>query len=139
MANPAAIRAGVDGVLNVLWNTVIRPRQTTYFNANGHYWQGLRTRPTGSTPVDGVQLPPDSGRAPSDQAVSWNDLGIQLPNTMDFVLWIDAYNGPQGHGYAGSVLFIDNQGSGWTRTVNVGPETWRNRVWQRIPVEHLDE
>lgn len=47
---------------------------------------------------------------------------------MPAAMVIDVYDGPQGKGWQATV-FVRVLGTVYSRTQQVGPETWRNRAW----------
>lgn len=116
---------------------LVTDRQNAYFSAHGRYWQGLRTNIADLHYTDTVDAaaPGDNlNSAPTDQIETWLAVlpeldGVSLPA----VLWIDTYSGPQGHGWVATVLICHNSIC-YTRSHNVGPETWRTAAWQAVEV-----
>lgn len=105
-------------------------RQVAYFGPEGRYFQGLATH--SAKPADGAVTAPDAlANKPTDQAKSWNDAGFALPATMPMSLAINAYEGPQGHGYE-LILEFEFGGASYRRVENIGPETWRPQAWTEV-------
>jgi hypothetical protein len=129
MATLAQIRDAVDARLANLW-PAIQTRQATYAaNHNGRYWQGLRTHSV--NPAEGNTVLPNIGTTcPTDQPGEPWPLSIrQTPIEMAAV--IDVYDGPLGVGYQANV-FVAVLGNVYTRTAQVGPETWRTQGWRQL-------
>lgn len=130
MPLPDALRTRLEDVIDALKTKVVS-RQNTYFANHGRYWQGVRTLSLGSVP-DGTETAVDGSLKPSDQAETWADfLGVDLPGTLPVALWIDAYDGPQGKGYVVTAEVTYNS-KVWSRSWNVGPETWRSVAWHEV-------
>lgn len=130
---PAEIRTAADNWLSARWPTVVA-RQTTYAsNHNGRYWQGLVTH--SNIPVDAVDTLADLlNNHPTDQNVNWNQAIPGLPTNWPIAIVMDAYDGPDGTGFVGRVfVFITELGKVFTRSQNVGPETWRTEGWHAMP------
>lgn len=124
---PADIKNAVDARLAQLWG-VIQSRQDAYFQANGRFWQGLRTHTV--TPNDGNTATPTVGtRTPSDLTDPWPPAIRNTP--IEMALQVDAYDGPLGKGYVGTVQ-VTIGGRTWQRSAQVGPEVWRQRGWEEI-------
>lgn len=45
--------------------------------------------------------------------------------------WVHVYDGPSGRGWELEIL-LTRGGETWRRVVHRGPETWRERGWERI-------
>jgi hypothetical protein len=128
------VRTAVDDFLEAKWPNVVA-RQETFFANHGRYWQGLRTHsliPAHTTNADGSVEPDLIDGRPSDEPASWRDA---FPNwasdLFPMVFFIDAYHGPQGHGWVGTVIAQWNNEL-YTRSRNVGAETFRTRAWHRV-------
>lgn len=123
MANLATVRDAVDAKLATLW-TAIQNRQDTFFATNGRYWEGRRTHTV--TPADGTETLPDIGTSSNTGSTAWP---TAIRNTaMPMAIQIDAYMGPLGAGYQATVWVTVN-GTTYTRTAQVGPETHRTQAW----------
>lgn len=122
------IRDAVDTRLATLWGT-IQSREDAYAAAhNGRYWQGLRSHTV--TPADGATALPDIGTAcPTDQPGQPWPLSIRQ-TAIECAIQIDVYSGPFGDGYSATV-YVTVAGALWTRTAQVGPESWRQRGWRQ--------
>lgn len=124
---PAEIRAAIDARLVLLWPT-IQTKESNYFSAHGHYWQGLRTHTI--LPADGDLVLPNVGTTtPTDQPDPWP---VALRSTpIEMAVVIDVYNGPLGDGYVASV-WVMISGRIWMRSAQIGPETWRTDGWHEV-------
>lgn len=123
---PTTANAKIDAEL-----AEIEAAQTTFFNANGRYWQG-RMQPS-IAPADGATGSCNMSDHPTDQAQTWTDVNIVLPSLNDVALAVDVYDGPMGKGYVvrGEVMIA---GARWVRCINYGPDTWRTLGWTKIGV-----
>lgn len=129
MATPPQIRAAVDAKLVTIW-TAIQTKQNSYAAShNGRFWQGLRTHAI--NPADGLTVLPDIGvRCPTDQlGQPWPNAVLTLP--IEMAIQVDCYDGPLGTGYQ-ATIWIVILANVWTRTTQVGPETWRTSGWAQI-------
>lgn len=130
---PQEIRDAVDTWLAARWPTVVS-RETTYAsNHNGNYWQGLITHT--NIPADDIAALADLlDNHPTDQLVSWNQAIPGLPTQWPMALVMDVYDGPLGKGYCGTIyIYITQLGRLYSRSQNVGPETWRTQSWHALP------
>lgn len=130
MATLAQVKNTVDTWLAPKW-TAIQNAQATYLANKGHYFQGLITH-SASLPADGADATPDNTASahPTDQADKWAAF-IALPAAFPCALIVDVYDGPQGTGYVAKVI-VSVAGVLYTRTVQVGLETWRVVPWQQF-------
>ena len=128
MATPTQIRKAVDDKLDTLWAAIQSKEENYASSHNGRYWQGLITRSI--IPADGASELPDVGtKTPTDQPDPWP---LALRNTsMPMTITIDVYDGPLGKGFAATVK-VSILGKVWSRTAQVGPETWRAMNWTDI-------
>ncbi len=108
----------------------LQQRQYLYKALRGDYWQGQRTHAT--VPRDGAALPPDLKRK-VDRYDDWQTFGASLPPQLECALQVDTYSGASGSGYTVTAT-VEIAGELWTRTANVGPESWRVRPWEKMPV-----
>lgn len=133
MATLAQIRTAVDNRLAALWPT-IQAKQDNYFATHNKYWQGLRTHSV--IPSEGNTSLPDIGSAcpPQQPGQPWPD--AVLNTALEMALWIDVYDGPQGTGYQATVV-VSVLGNLYTRTAQVGPETWRTSGWTQVTTAGL--
>ena len=96
------------------------------------YWQGIRT--PDAIPDDGIALPVDYTKHPTDQTETWADRfsgSYALPGTLQAQISVDVYDGPFGKGWSVTVRFTKD-GRTYSRTWNTGPETWRERGWTDV-------
>lgn len=122
--------------LKAKWDTfmanrfaTIQARQTTYFGNKGRYFQGIVTN---AVPTDPAEIAPDLTKKPTDQAESWADTNITLPATLPIALWIDVYNGPQGHGWTLNAKVIVGANTWQICVQGAGAETWRAFDWKQV-------
>lgn len=109
--------------------------ESNYLLTKGRYYQALWSHST--APANLALVAPDLlAFKPTDQLESWQSLwdtlaviGGKSPCRMR----IDVYDGPQGKGYVVTVEAILN-GTSWSRSINIGNETWRDRAWQAVVV-----
>lgn len=127
------ILAAVDDRLAQHWS-IVTTAQDLYFADHGCYAQGLRA--SSIVPKNGGEVMPDRlTEHPSDQAISWLDLAqmydLEIPTPMMSALTVDVYESPAGHGY---VVHAEHRIDGvlWRRSINIGPETWRNADWYAV-------
>lgn len=98
-----------------------------YFTQTGAYWQALQSH---DTPPEGVALPDDLNKIPTDGdvslAVMWDYAA--LPEQIGWSWRVDTYSGTDGAGY---VLNISTtiEGVQWFMSINRGPEQWRGADW----------
>jgi len=118
------VRNKVDDWATTAWVDFILPRQQQYFEAHGHFWQGLMTHtyvpnadPLGYHPEIGDLL--DS--SPTDQASTWRQAFPEVDVPLDFALKSDVYEGPLGHGFW-VTLYVAYQGVVYRRIKGYGPE-----------------
>lgn len=134
MPTAAQIQQQIDQRLSGNWSKIVAA-QDSYLAANGHYAQAL---PAASRrPVDGEEVAPDRlDASPTDQAESWRDLadryGLTIPSTFMSLLRIDVYKGPGGKGYVVHAEHATADGRIFRKSVNVGPETWRDHPWHEV-------
>lgn len=122
------IRVEIDNRLTALLG-MIGEKQAQFKAQYGIYFQLLPTHSV--VPADGAELAPDQATIKPDyQALSGADMG-GLPEMAMSSTRIDTYQGAQGQGYVitSSVML---GGELWERSVNVGPEGWRVRAWEKV-------
>jgi hypothetical protein len=125
--NHFVIRYKIDSRLSALWAN-IQDAQTAYYATHGHYWQGLRTH--SAIPANGGETEPDIGATtPTDQPDAWP--GALIASALPMALSIDAYDGPAGRGYIAHV-YVQVAGNVYTRSAQVGAETWRVHGWRPV-------
>ena len=108
----------LDGVKSQLQNL-----QSSYFNSNGNYKQLLATHIS--------NIPSDGNSVPLDYGDDWGLFGINLDSSLPCSLSVNVYDGPSGKGYeVNGVLKIGNDF--WIRSINVGPESYRQNDWRKV-------
>jgi hypothetical protein len=133
-ATLASARAKVDTWLTNNFPLVIS-KQNTYLANNGRYWQGLlsctgtNAIPNFTTAADGDAVQDNMASKPYYEAEIIADIfptlvGVSLPAAFQ----CDQYVGPLGVGYVVTV-WVRFNGAIFTRSHNVGPETWREAAW----------
>jgi len=108
--------------------------ETAYKAGHRNFYQQLWSNSV--TPADGAALAPDLLNAgPTDQAEKLADFlaAAQLPATMEYASKVDVYDGPDGPGYVLSLRVI-LAGQLWQRSINTGPEAWRDQAWAPMAV-----
>jgi hypothetical protein len=125
------VRTKVDAWLADKWPTVVA-RQQNYFANRGQYWQGLRTHsavPAFTNSQDGDAAADQLNAQPTDAFSNWSNVfpewdGLPIP----CALQIDVYDGLEGKGWVATV-WVRYNGVLYTRSQNVGPESWRSQAW----------
>lgn len=132
MPTLAEIRDIADGWLAARWPTVVNRQATYAANHSGRYWQGLRSH--SNFPIDAIESLADQlDNHPTDQPETWHDAINNLPVNWPCALVMDVYQGPQGWGYCASVyVYVSQLSRIYSRSQNVGPETWRTRPWHEV-------
>lgn len=135
MATLNQLRTRVDAWLADKWPTVVA-RQQNYFANRGQYWQGLKTHtidPAHTNGSDGDSVPDRLNAQPTDAFSNWSNVfpewdGVPIP----CALKVDVYDGPQGKGWV-ATIFIRFNGVLYSRSQNVGPESYRTEPWHIVP------
>ncbi len=129
MTLPAAARNNANSFADSFLPT-LTTRQATYKSSNGRYFQGLRTMDDADLAPGGGNATPKLNRKPSDQAVDWTTMVVGLAAQWPVSMEVQIYVGPAGDGFT---LVLEVKGTSnefWRRTINVGPETWREHDWR---------
>lgn len=131
------MRNAADTFLANKWPTIVA-RQENFRANRGRYWQGLRTHttvPAHTNSTDGSKLGDRLNEGPGDQFSTWlNVFPEWLSELLPVTVWIDVYDGPEGHGWVGGIEATHN-GNLWRRTQNVGPESWRTQGWHQVTAD----
>lgn len=122
-----------DAQIDVLWPR-LQTFQDQYRTVNGIYYQSLESN---STVPEVPTLPDGLNDAPSDQpeslALFWQDFA-ELPSELAWAFRIDTYSGPDGDGYTLTATTVID-GQVWERSLNYGPDTWRDADWYLVVPE----
>lgn len=117
---------------------VLLPRldefQYQYYLTNGRYYQALQshtTAPDVPTVPDGIEASPTD--QPEALAYFWSTVA-ELPDVLAWSFRIDTYAGPDGAGYVLTAETVVD-GNTWRRSVNYGPDTWRNAEWYPVRLD----
>lgn len=128
---PESIRRDVDTALNAHLAKLLA-FEADYVRSHGRFFQALPSHT--APPADGARVSPDQLSAgPSDQAEKadylWQQL--KLDAALPYSSRVDVYDGPRGAGY---VLIVSATLGGqlWERSVNTGPETYREQPWHAV-------
>lgn len=119
----------VDAAIDAIWPQV-EAHQADYLAANGRAWQGYRTHET--LPADGEKKQPDVGTRGPPDSTPWPP-GFRA-SQQPMGLEVHAYHGPDGPGWVVHIG-VTAEGETWHRTIQVGPEDWRDINWHRIDAE----
>lgn len=124
-ATKARVNGWLTGSLTALDNYQLPP-----------YWQGLNSHsaiPAHVTAADNDITPDQLDSQPTDQPVSWNDADFipQPITTWPCSLQVNVYDGPSGVGYTAVATFLHG-GDEYRKTINSGPETYREHDWQPV-------
>jgi hypothetical protein len=134
MANLAQLRTRVDAWLADKWPTVVA-RQQNFFANRGRYWQGLKTHtidPAHTNSTEGDSIPDQLNANPTDQFENWSTVfpewdGVAIPCAVQ----CDVYDGPEGKGWV-ATIWIRFNGTLYSRSQNVGPESHRTEAWHVV-------
>lgn len=131
MATLAQVRTKVDDWLASKWPTLVA-RQSNFFNNRGRYWQGVKTHtivPVFTSGADGDSIGDNLDYFPSDAFSNWSNAFPEFLTTpIPCALQCDAYDGPDGKGWVATV-WVRFNGTLYTRSQNVGPESYRTKPW----------
>lgn len=122
------IKDAADAKLATLW-TAVQNKEAAYFAANNRYWQGLLTHSV--IPAEGAEVLPNIGTAsPSYQNDPYPSAlrNVALP----FALEIHQYVCPDGTKGYQAFIYVYVLGDLWTRSAQVGPETFRGYGWTKV-------
>lgn len=137
MPTLASVQASIDAEMVPLLGG-LTTQQGTYKAAHGKYFQGLTTASDATLPNNTdagalLVVPQTLTTAPTDQAETWNQVGIIIPGTLNCSMTVDNYGGPLGQGWVMTTRF-QHTGRIFSRSVNFGPETYRDSPWtQQAP------
>jgi hypothetical protein len=137
MPTLAANQATIDTEI-VPMMTGMNVQQNTYKTNHGglKFFQGLTTATDAALPdnLDAglIQIVAQTltGK-PTDQSENWTAVSIAIPGTMHYAMTIDTYGGPLGQGWVLNAHMKQN-GVVYSRSVNSGPETYRDKPWAQV-------
>ena len=129
---PKTVRDGIDVKLDSVIANIIA-FQAGEASKSGKFYQVLWTH--SQAPADGALVLPDLLYSfPTDQIgksaqAQWD--AAKLPASFDARIRVDVYDGPQGKGF---VVVVQSQlnGATWQRSINYGPETYRDQGWMEL-------
>lgn len=134
---PSVVRATIDTLLvdHLAKLLAFEADYASTGKRGGQYYQTLVSHSV--VPADGAALAPDKLAAgPTDQTEKLTDFwaDAKLSAQIPYAFWTDVYDGPEGRGY---VLTVQVQlgAERWERSVNAGPERWRDQPWHALVVE----
>jgi hypothetical protein len=135
MPTIANLRNTIDTFLTNHWPTIVA-RQETYKSNHGKYWQGLRThtfRPSYTNTTGAAATPDNFSAKPTDGNQTWADVMPEWASTgLPATFRIDVYKTPAGEdGWVATVEVMHN-GTLYSRSKNVGPETHRDKAWHAV-------
>jgi hypothetical protein len=138
MPTLADVRTRVDNWLAGKWPTIVA-RQDNFYTNRGRYWQGVKTHTFNAIPRHMPAAYHDS--APDQLVFNVNDAfdnwkaafpewdGVAIAACLS----VDVYDGPNGKGWCATVWAFFN-GKLYSRSHNVGPESWRTKAWAAVPI-----
>ncbi len=129
---PKTVRDEVDVKINGVIANIIA-FQAGEAGKSGKFYQVLWSH--SQPPADGNLTAPDSiDSFPTDQPgksarAQWG--AAILPASLEARMRVDVYDGPQGKGF---VIVVQSQlnGATWQRSINYGPETYRDQGWTEL-------
>ena len=132
-----ANQATIDGEITTML-VGMNAQQNIYKTNHGglKFFQGLTTSTDATLPdnLDAgliqVVVQTLTGK-PTDQTENWVGFGIIIPGTMHYAMTVDTYGGPLGQGWVLNAHMKQN-GLVYNRSINSGPETFRDRAWAQI-------
>ena len=130
MATLIQIQTSIDASLTGLL-VAIQAQQDAYSAAHGgRTWQALRTHAV--TPADDNATAPTIGTGcPVGQPGEPWPAAVRSGNKK-MALQCDCYRGPDGDGWQITV-FVTVLSVEYARTVNFGPESYRDQAWHVVP------
>jgi len=131
----SSVQASVDAQISTLM-TSLTVQQTTYKAVRGKFFQGLTSATDASLPnntdVSLLQTVPQSlNTAPTDQAETWNQIGIIIPGTISCSMTVNNYGGPQGQGWV-MIARFRHSNLIYSKSTNSGPEAYRDSAWTQV-------
>jgi hypothetical protein len=134
---PAQALAAADDFL-AAWLSTLAARQNAYLASHGRYWQGLLTHaaaPAHAANRDDSAAPDRMASRPHYQTEDWLAVlpewaGLLLPAAVR----VDQYVSPVGPGWVLTLELVHGRDR-YARSVNVGPEAYRDSPWAVMPLD----
>ena len=101
--------------------------QREAFSADGKYVQLLESHT--AAPAIGKTASADRQVKPEGRTKGRAELKLVAPT--EWSERIDIYEGPEGKGYVTTFTVLEGKKK-WSKSVNVGPETWREAQWHEV-------
>ena len=138
--SPEAVnRADTLALVDAAWDALepdFITAQKDYYAMTGRYFQGLRSHRGDVPDADsGGDYPSGWLTHPTDQQYRWSDFGLKLEK-MEFEIWIDVYDGPEGPGWVACVNVYTKK-EYWQKCRNYGPEALRSHDWELVTSEQF--
>lgn len=130
MATLQGVRAEANRMLYVLAKKVFAV-QGGFLARERRYWQAAWTHPV--PPADGIPVQAEPLERPTDEPLSWAEMGFDVDVEMLFRVKIDVYQtAPDSNGYV-IVAEAKYDGKLYQRSYAVGPD-WQSRThdWMEV-------
>ncbi len=117
------------------WDRDVMTFEADYYRSRGRYYQMLwsHTDTPDTTLLTARTAPDNLVTRPTDQTETAVDLwtATRLPLDTPYRFRVDVYEGPRGHGYVITLQTEVNRQI-WQKSINYGPETYRNTDWHAV-------
>ena len=115
------------------WDREVMTFEADYYRTRGRYYQMLwsHTDTTETTLLTARTAPDNLVTRPTDQTAVDLWTATRLPVDTPYRFKIDVYEGPRGHGYVITLQTEVNRQT-WERSINYGPETYRDVAWHAV-------
>lgn len=118
---PAQVRAKIDAILSSRVDNVAAHQAARLAGGAGRYRQVKDN--SDEVPADGDTVPA-KGHIRSE----WQEMGANLPPSLESQLAVHEYEGPLGVGWQIEAR-VALEGTAWLRVIHAGPEAHRERAW----------
>lgn len=125
----------IDASFEANWAAFVAATQAAYLAAHGRHAMARNPFSGEAIPQDAQPATPDQPEVSIDeQDEGWAHFLAGIATTALLAApEVQIYNGPDGPGYVVSLFARDSEtGQLWARSMNAGPETWRESPW--IPI-----